>query len=47
MNRPLLPPLIDGTRVVRLAEKYDSMIEEENFYIYRVKRATDAEERPE
>ena len=47
MNRPLLPPLIDGTRVVRLAEKYDSMIEEENFYIYRVKRATDPESRPE
>jgi hypothetical protein len=38
MNRPLLPPLVDGHRVVRLAEKYDSMIEEENFYIYRVAR---------
>jgi hypothetical protein len=38
MNRPLLPPLVDGVRVVRLAEKYDSMIEEENFYIYRVRR---------
>ena len=38
MNRPLLPPLIDGRRVVRLAEKYDSMIEEENFYIYRIRR---------
>jgi hypothetical protein len=36
MNRPLLPELIDGQRVVRLAELYDSMIEEENFYIYRV-----------
>jgi hypothetical protein len=39
MNRPLLPPLIDGLRVVRLAEKYDSMIEEENFYLYRIRRA--------
>jgi hypothetical protein len=38
MNRPLLPSLVDGRRVVRLAEKYDSMIEEENFYIYRVAR---------
>jgi hypothetical protein len=38
MNRPLLPELIDGARVTRLAEEYDSMIEEENFYIYRVKR---------
>jgi hypothetical protein len=38
MNRPLLPPLIDGRRVVRLAEKYDSMIEEENFYLYRIRR---------
>lgn len=40
MNRPLLPPLIDGTRVVRLAERYDSMIEEENFYLYRVARGS-------
>jgi len=39
MNRPLLPVLVDGARVVRLAEKYDSMIEEENFYLYRVRRA--------
>jgi hypothetical protein len=39
MNRPLLPELVDGARVVRLAELYDSMIEEENFYIYRVRRA--------
>jgi hypothetical protein len=38
MNRPLLPELVDGTRVVRLAELYDSMIEEENFYLYRVAR---------
>jgi hypothetical protein len=38
MNRPLLPELIDGARVVRLAELYDSMIEEENFYLYRVRR---------
>ncbi len=38
MNRPLLPDLVDGRRVVRVAELYDSMIEEENFYIYRVAR---------
>jgi hypothetical protein len=38
MNRPLLPPFIDGRRVVLLAERYDSMIEEENFYIYRIAR---------
>jgi len=37
MNRPLLPELVDGRRVVRLAELYDSMIEEENFYLYRVR----------
>ncbi|MGD0678331.1 MAG: hypothetical protein ABSC94_23220 [Polyangiaceae bacterium] len=37
MNRPLRPALIDGERVVPLAEKYDSMIEEENFYLYRIK----------
>jgi hypothetical protein len=37
MNRPLVPPLVDGDRVVRLAELYDSMIEEENFYLYRVR----------
>jgi hypothetical protein len=36
MNRPLLPELVDGRRVVPVAELYDSMIEEENFYIYRV-----------
>jgi hypothetical protein len=35
MNRPLRPELIDA-HVTRLAELYDSMIEEENFYIYRV-----------
>ena len=39
MNRPLLPDLVDGDRVVRLAELYDSMIEEENFYLYRVRPA--------
>jgi hypothetical protein len=39
MNRPLLPELVDGRSVVRMAELYDSMIEEENFYIYRVSRA--------
>jgi hypothetical protein len=38
MNRPLLPELVDGNRVTRIAEEYDSMIEEENFYIYRVAR---------
>ena len=38
MNRPLLPELVDGARVARIAELYDSMIEEENFYIYRVTR---------
>ncbi len=36
MNRPLLPELVDGKHVVRIAELYDSMIEEENFYLYRV-----------
>jgi hypothetical protein len=36
MNRPLRPELVDGARITRLAELYDSMIEEENFYIYRV-----------
>jgi hypothetical protein len=36
MNRPLLPELVDGGSVTRVAELYDSMIEEENFYIYRV-----------
>jgi len=41
MNRPLLPGLIDGRAVVRIAELYDSMIEEENFYIYRVARNTE------
>jgi len=37
MNRPLLPELVDGRSVIRIAELYDSMIEEENFYIYLVK----------
>ncbi|MGD0529443.1 MAG: hypothetical protein ABSE49_30175, partial [Polyangiaceae bacterium] len=41
MNRPLLPELIDGRAVVRIAELYDSMIQEENFYIYRVARNTE------
>jgi hypothetical protein len=36
MNRPLRPDLVDGSRIARIAELYDSMIEEENFYIYRV-----------
>jgi hypothetical protein len=40
MNRPLLPELVDGRSVVRIAELYDSMIQEENFYIYRVARNT-------
>lgn len=39
MNRPLLPELVDGHAVIRVAELYDSMIEEENFYIYRVSHA--------
>jgi len=43
MNRPLLPELVDGRRVVRVSELYDSMIEEENFYIYRVTRETGAD----
>jgi hypothetical protein len=38
MNRPLLPEIVDGKAVVRIAELYDSMIEEENFYLYRVAR---------
>ncbi len=38
MNRPLLPELVDGKAVTRIAELFDSMIEEENFYIYRVAR---------
>jgi hypothetical protein len=41
MNRPLLPALVDGRAVIPIAELYDSMIEEENFYIYRVARNTD------
>jgi hypothetical protein len=40
MNRPLRPELVDGRVVTRIAELYDSMIEEENFYIYRVARNT-------
>lgn len=38
MNRPLLPELVDGKSVTRVAELVDSMIEEENFFIYRVAR---------
>jgi hypothetical protein len=38
MNRPLRPELVDGSRIVRIAELYDSMIEEENFYIYQLRR---------
>jgi hypothetical protein len=38
MNRPLDGKLVDGVSVVRLEELYDSMIEEENFYLYRVAR---------
>jgi hypothetical protein len=38
MNRPLLPELVDGRSVERMAELYDSMIEEENFFIYRLPR---------
>jgi hypothetical protein len=36
MNRPLLPALVEARGVERIAELFDSMIEEENFYIYRV-----------
>ena len=36
MNRPLIPKLVEGVAVTLLAELYDSMIEEENFYIYRL-----------
>jgi hypothetical protein len=35
MNRPLRPELV-GRNVTRIAELYDSMVEEENFYLYRV-----------
>jgi hypothetical protein len=38
MNRPLQPELVDGKAVRPVAELYDSMIEEENFYLYRVAR---------
>jgi hypothetical protein len=38
MNRPLRPELVDGKAVARIAELYDSMIEEENFYLYRIER---------
>ncbi|MGH7434061.1 MAG: hypothetical protein ACRENE_00130, partial [Polyangiaceae bacterium] len=38
MNRPLRAALVDGSTIQRVAELYDSMIEEENFYIYRVAR---------
>ena len=38
MNRPLVPELVDGKTVTRIAELFDSMIEEENFYIYRIER---------
>jgi hypothetical protein len=41
----LLPELIDGLRIVRIAELYDSMIEEENFYLYRVRPAFSASPR--
>jgi hypothetical protein len=37
MNRPLLPESIDGAKVSQIAELFDSMIQEENFYIYRVR----------
>jgi hypothetical protein len=39
MNRPLLPNLVDGVSVRPVAALYDSMIEAENFYIYRVAKA--------
>jgi hypothetical protein len=40
MNRPLLPRLVDGRQIAKIAEAYDSMIEEENYYLYRVARRT-------
>jgi len=48
MNRPLVPAIADGPGVTRVAALYDSMIEEENFYIYRVaRRAARDAARPE
>jgi hypothetical protein len=38
MNRPLIPQLVDGEAVRRIAELSDSMIEEENFFLYVVER---------
>ncbi len=37
MNRPLISKLVDRSTVIQLAALYDSMIEEENFYVYRVR----------
>ncbi len=41
MNRPLRPELVEAAgpaRIERLVELYDSMIQEENFYLYRLPR---------
>jgi hypothetical protein len=38
-TRPLPPRLIDGVNVVELAALVDSMIENENFFVYRVEPA--------
>jgi hypothetical protein len=46
MNRPLLPELVDGRGVSQIAALYDSMIEEENFYLYRVARTPTRPEAP-
>jgi hypothetical protein len=40
MNRPLAPEIVGHHDVTPLVELYDSMIEEENFYIYRVSSRT-------
>ncbi|HEY4012435.1 MAG TPA: hypothetical protein VGM06_03810 [Polyangiaceae bacterium] len=40
MNRPLAPNIADAPGITRIAELYDSMIEEENYYLYRVARRT-------
>jgi hypothetical protein len=38
MNRPLAPRIVDGPGIAKIAELYDSMIQEENYYLYRVAR---------
>jgi hypothetical protein len=46
MNRPLAPTIAAGPGVTQVAALYDSMIEEENFYIYRVARTADTRPGP-